>query len=119
MQLSTGFLAYCYHRGALFCRHAFRRNFSSPLANYQKYPSGTVAEFAYREPKPMNRLAKKLGKRISKFRRERGVTSEKLAYENGISKGYLSDIENGKRLPSLTLLEKIARGLGIGLRDLF
>ena len=48
-------------------------------------------------------------------RRLKRITSEKLAYENAISKGYLSDIENGKRLPSL----KLVRGLEVPLRDLF
>jgi len=67
----------------------------------------------------MTTLAKKLGKRISQIRRQRGLTSERLAYENGLSKGYLSDIENGKRLPSLKCLEKLARALGVSLRDLF
>jgi len=67
----------------------------------------------------MATLAKKLGKRISQIRRQRNLTSERLAYENGISKGYLSDIENGKRLPSLKLLEKLTRAFGVSLRDLF
>jgi transcriptional regulator with XRE-family HTH domain len=67
----------------------------------------------------VNKLAKKLGRRISQVRRNKGITSEKLAYENGISKGYLSDIENGKRLPSLKLLQRVAKGLDVNLRDLF
>lgn len=67
----------------------------------------------------MATLAKTLGKRISQVRRQKKLTSERLAYENSISKGYLSDIENGKRLPSLKLLEKIARALDVKLRELF
>ncbi len=47
------------------------------------------------------------------------MTSERLAYENDISKGYLSDIENGKKLPSLKVLEKIAKALKVDIRDLF
>lgn len=47
------------------------------------------------------------------------MTSERLAYEKGISKGYLSDLENGKRLPSLKILERIAKALGVTLRELF
>lgn len=67
----------------------------------------------------MNQLAKKLGLRISELRRQRGMTSEKLAYENGISKGYLSDLENGKKLPSLKMLEQLARALNFDLHDFF
>jgi transcriptional regulator with XRE-family HTH domain len=64
-------------------------------------------------------LARQIGRRISKIRRQRGMTSERLAYENDISKGYLSDIENGKRVPSVTLLDQIARALDVRLKDLF
>ncbi len=67
----------------------------------------------------MHPLAKKLGTRIRELRKKEKVTSEKFAYENGISKGYLSDIENGKRLPTLEMLDKIAKALGVPLRELF
>jgi transcriptional regulator with XRE-family HTH domain len=64
-------------------------------------------------------LAKRIAKRISFNRIKKGKTSEKLAYENGISKSYLSEIENGKRLPSLRMLERIAKSLGVDIKDLF
>jgi len=59
-----------------------------------------------------------LGERISKRRRSRGLTLEKLAYEMGISKGNLSDIENGKRDPRYTTLRAIAEGLDMPLSQL-
>lgn len=64
-------------------------------------------------------LAKRIGKRISYWRRRRGLSSEALAYENDISKGYMSDLENGKKLPSLSMLNKIAGALDVDIRDLF
>lgn len=64
-------------------------------------------------------LAKKIGKRIVNFREERGLTAEQLAFQNAISKGYLSQLENGKYLPSLKMLEKIAKALNVPLRDFF
>jgi XRE family transcriptional regulator of biofilm formation len=67
----------------------------------------------------MNTLAKQLGKRISAVRHEKGMTSEKLAYEAGISKGYLSDVENGNKLPSLKVLAKLGDVLGVRLRRFF
>ena len=67
----------------------------------------------------MKSLAKQLGKRISAVRREKGMTSEKLAYGAGISKGYLSDVENGNKLPSLTVLATLADVLGVRLRKFF
>lgn len=67
----------------------------------------------------MDKLAKRIGKRISEIRRKRGMTSEKLAYENEISKGYMSDIENGKKLPSIKMLNQIADALGVDIKELF
>lgn len=54
-----------------------------------------------------------LGERISKMRKKRGITLEKLAYEMGISKGNLSDIEHGKRDPRYTTLMAIPEGMEI------
>lgn len=67
----------------------------------------------------METLAKQLGKRISAVRREKGMTSEKLAYETDISKGYLSDVENGKKLPSIKVLARLAKVLGVKLKRFF
>lgn len=60
----------------------------------------------------------KLGQRIAALRRKKGITLEKLAYEMGISKGNLSDIENGKRDPRYTTLKAIADGLEISISQL-
>jgi len=59
-----------------------------------------------------------LGERISSLRKKRGTTLEKLAYEMGISKGNLSDIEHGKRDPRYSTLSAIAEGLEIPLSQL-
>lgn len=60
----------------------------------------------------------RLGLRISKERKRRGVTLEKLAYEMGLSKGNLSDIEQGKRDPRFTTLRAIAVGLKVSISQL-
>lgn len=59
-----------------------------------------------------------LGKRIAKLRSEKNITLEKLAYEVGISKGNLSDIENGRKNPTYLTLQKIADGLDLSLSQL-
>ncbi len=60
-------------------------------------------------------LAQALGKRIRALREERRLTQEQLAYtaEGISSKGYLSEIEAGKKLPSLNALSAIAKRLGV------
>lgn len=49
-----------------------------------------------------------------------GITQEKFAWTVGLgSKGYMSRIESGERLPSVEVLDQIARALGVEVRDLF
>lgn len=43
---------------------------------------------------------------------------EQLAYENDISKGYMSDIANGRANASLLILEKLARAFKVKPKDL-
>lgn len=71
-------------------------------------------------PSKDEHLAKLLGHRIAALRQERGLTQERLAWEVDLSsKGYLSRIESGQRLPSLLVLQRIADRLGVEVRDLF
>ena len=52
------------------------------------------------------------GDRIREIRDERGITQDRLAELAGISKGFLSDVENNKRNVSSDNLLKIADALG-------
>lgn len=63
-------------------------------------------------------LKEKLGKRIASEREAKGLSIERLAYEMGISKGNLSEIERGLRDPRYTTLVQIAEGLNISLSRL-
>ena len=63
-------------------------------------------------------LSRSIGERIRKLRDERGLTLEKLAYESDISKGHLSDIENGRVRVTSHTLAVLADGLEIDLLDL-
>lgn len=47
------------------------------------------------------------------------MTQEQLAWSADLgSKGYLSRIESGQRLPSLAVMERLARSLQVEIRDL-
>ncbi len=59
------------------------------------------------------------GKRIQYLRKKKGWSQEEFAFECDINKNYLSDVERGRRNPTLKVLEKIAKGLGITLEELF
>lgn len=60
-----------------------------------------------------------LGMRIKYLRNQLNWSQEDLALEANINKNYLSDLENGRRNPSLDILEKIAAALNISLSELF
>ncbi|MCX5750862.1 MAG: helix-turn-helix transcriptional regulator [Candidatus Saganbacteria bacterium] len=60
-----------------------------------------------------------MGQRIASLRRQKGLTIEKLAYENDLAKGNLSEIEKGAIDPKLSTLERIADGLEVTLKELF
>jgi transcriptional regulator with XRE-family HTH domain len=53
-----------------------------------------------------------LGSRIRKLRSSRGWTLDQLAGESQLTKGYLSQVENGKAQPTGRVLLQIARALG-------
>ncbi|HZZ77249.1 MAG TPA: helix-turn-helix domain-containing protein [Gemmataceae bacterium] len=56
-----------------------------------------------------------VGDRIKKRRNELGWTQDQLAQKAGISKSFLSDLENGKRSVSADNLLDIARVLNLSL----
>jgi transcriptional regulator with XRE-family HTH domain len=64
------------------------------------------------------RLAEVFGRRVREVRHERGWTQEQLAFEAGVKRAYLSEVENGQRNVSLDMVEKLAQALGVGPHDL-
>ena len=60
-----------------------------------------------------------LGLRIRFLRQQRHWSQEDLALNANINKNYISDLENGRRNPSLEILERIAIALNISLEELF
>jgi transcriptional regulator with XRE-family HTH domain len=56
-----------------------------------------------------------VGERIKKRRLEIGWTQDQLCQKAGISKGFLSDLENDKRSVSAENLLEIARALNVSL----
>lgn len=52
-----------------------------------------------------------LGGNVRRLRRECGLTQEELAFEAGIDRTYVSQIERGVINPSLLVLHKVATAL--------
>jgi transcriptional regulator with XRE-family HTH domain len=59
-----------------------------------------------------------LGMRIKYLRKKRNWSQEDLALEANVNTKYLSDLENGRRNPSLLILERIAIALNISISEL-
>lgn len=57
--------------------------------------------------------------RIKELRKSKGWTLEYLADVVGTSKGYLSDLERGKRDGGIQMLRDIAQALGVSEREIF
>lgn len=53
------------------------------------------------------------GHRLRTYRKEKGLTIEKLAKQVGLSPNYLGDVERGKKLPSMATFIRLVNVLDI------
>jgi len=60
-----------------------------------------------------------VSKRIKINRHERRMTVQELAEKSGVTKGLISQIENGRSIPSLPVLFGIIQSLGLAVSDFF
>lgn len=67
----------------------------------------------------MTDIRLKFGKQIKKLREERNLSQEALAYECNLDRTYLPGIEKGERNVSLLVIEKLAKGLNVEVKQLF
>lgn len=60
-----------------------------------------------------------IGRKIKQLRLERGLNLQDLADTTGLTKGYLSKVENSKKAPPVSTLLVIARALGTNISAIF
>ena len=60
----------------------------------------------------------RLGANVRRLRTEKGWSQEAYADRAGIHRTYVSDIERGRRNPTVTVVEKLAKPLGVRAADL-
>ena len=60
----------------------------------------------------------KFGKKLRQERIKRGFSQERLAYKAGLNKNYIGMLERAENNVTLPRLEKIAKALGMKVRDL-
>ncbi|MFA5143325.1 MAG: helix-turn-helix transcriptional regulator [Candidatus Omnitrophota bacterium] len=61
----------------------------------------------------MAEINKRVGHNIRKYRQKAGLSQEKLAFESGLHRAYVGQIERGEKNIGLINLEKIAKALKI------
>jgi transcriptional regulator with XRE-family HTH domain len=66
----------------------------------------------------MGDVQKRVGGNVARLRKQRGLTQEALAQAADVKQTYLSEIENGKRNPTLGMLVRLATALDADVHDL-
>jgi len=62
--------------------------------------------------------AKKLGENIRRIRLAKGMTQGDLCRKLEVDRGYMSNVETGKKNPTLSTIERIADALGVSVDKL-
>ncbi|OIO19177.1 MAG: DNA-binding protein [Candidatus Magasanikbacteria bacterium CG1_02_32_51] len=60
----------------------------------------------------------KLGKNLKRIRTEKGITQGDIVRKLGVSRSFISNIENGKTNPTLSIITNIAKALGVSSDEL-
>lgn len=58
-------------------------------------------------------MRKLVGRNFVRLRRESGLTQEDVETRSGFSQQYISDLERGKRNPTVITLYELAQALGV------
>lgn len=71
------------------------------------------------EEAKLRKIRKEFGKRVRALRKTRGFSQEEFAYECGLHRTYMGDVERGERNISIDNIYKIASSLEMSIGDLF
>ncbi|GAB5482645.1 MAG: helix-turn-helix transcriptional regulator [Parasphingorhabdus sp.] len=63
-------------------------------------------------------IQQRLAKNLRKHRKAKTWSQEMLAFEAGIHRTYISDLERGARNPTIRLVEKLAQALEVSAGEL-
>ena len=67
----------------------------------------------------MNILSNNIGNNLARLRKQKGLNQDALSKRTGLSRSYISLIETGKKIPSVSSLSKIADSLGVRAGEIF
>ena len=63
-------------------------------------------------------ISRIFGKVLRRYRSERGITQEELAFQAGVDRTFVYRLERGVRQPTITTLIGMSRALGVSAVDL-
>lgn len=63
-------------------------------------------------------ICERLGRNLRRLRQEKGWSQEAFAFEADLHRTYISDLERGARNPTITVVEKLAKALGVTAGEL-
>lgn len=61
----------------------------------------------------MDKTSKQLGKNMKRIRAKKKMSQGDIARALEVDRGYISNIENGKKNPTLATIQKLANVLGV------
>ena len=67
----------------------------------------------------MSTIYKKFGERVKELRKDKGLSQEQLAEKIKRDPRSVVAIEGGKRNPTLNTIDKLAKALGVEIKELF
>ena len=59
-----------------------------------------------------------LGRNLRRLRKQKGLSQEQFAFDSGIHRTYVSDLERGARNPTIRIIDKLAKTLDVKLGQL-
>lgn len=64
-------------------------------------------------------IKKKFGNNLKRLRLEKKISQESLALSADLDRTYIPSIEKGERNVSITVVEKLANALNVGISEFF
>ena len=64
-------------------------------------------------------ICQKFATKLQKLREIKKMSQGQLSLEADCSKSYIGQIENGKKFPTVKMIAKLSRALGVHIKELF
>jgi len=66
----------------------------------------------------MDKISEQLGKNMKRIRAKKKMSQGDIARALEVDRGYISNIENGKKNPTIATIQKLANALGVSANEL-